>query len=153
MINNISGNSGINYKSLSQSEIQQLSRSEKRQLINSGQMECQTCATRTYKDGSNEMVSYKAPTHISPEAAGAAVRAHEQEHVANAYNKAAKHGNAQVLNASVSIRTSTCPECGRSYVSGGTTTTQIRYNGDSYGQNSKALDKLTVPGQNIDEQL
>ncbi len=50
--------------------------------------ECETCKNRKYQDGSNEMVSFKAAAHISPEAAGAAVRAHEGEHVSNAYNKA-----------------------------------------------------------------
>ena len=137
----------------SPSDIQHLSTGEKRALIQSCKIECETCSTRKYQDGSNEMVSFKAPTHISPEQAGAAVRAHEQEHVKNAYNKAAKHGDAQVLNASVSIQTSTCPECGRSYVSGGTTTTQIKYNEDPYGQNSKILDQLKVPGENVDEEV
>lgn len=138
---------------LSYSDIQQLSSGEKRSLIRSGQLECETCSTRKYQDGSDEMVSYKAPTHISPNAAGAAVRAHEQEHVANAYNKAKEHGNARVLQASVSIQTSVCPECGRTYVSGGTTTTQIKYQEDAYGQNSKAMDRTTVPGSNTDVQI
>lgn len=88
--------------------------------------ECQTCKERKYKDGSNENVSYKAATHISPEAAGAAVRGHEGEHVANAYSRAAEKGG-RVLRASVSIHTAICPECGRSYVSGGTTSTAIAY--------------------------
>lgn len=148
MINSIGNNSDLSYR-----EIQSLSPSEKRTMIRSGKLECQTCATRTYKDGSDENVSYKAPTHISPNAAGAAVRSHEQEHVANAYQKAAEHGNAQVLTASVSIQTSVCPECGRSYVSGGTTTTQIRYNEDSYAQNTKIQDQLLVPGAYVDEEL
>ena len=30
-------------------------------------VECQTCKNRRYQDGSNEMVSFKAPGHISPE--------------------------------------------------------------------------------------
>lgn len=152
MINNISGND-LYHGNLTQSEIQGLSTQEKRNLVRSGKLECQTCASRKYKDGSNEMVSFKSATHISPEMAGAAVRAHEQEHVANAYNKAAEHGNAQVLNASVSIQTAVCPECGRSYVSGGTTKTQIKYNEDAYAQNTKALDLLQVPGANTDERL
>lgn len=141
---------GISGADLSASDIQKLSTSEKRQLIQSGQIECETCASRKYKDGSDEMVSFKAATHISPGAAGAAVRAHEQEHVANAYNKAAKAGNAKVLNASVSIQTSVCPECGRSYVSGGKTRTQIKYNKDSYAQNTKQIDQARIPGMNVD---
>ena len=43
---------------------------------------------------SNEMVSFKSPQHVSPENAASAVRAHEQEHVSNAYKKAAKDFSA-----------------------------------------------------------
>ena len=47
--------------------------------------ECQTCKKRKYQDGSNEMdVSFKSASHISVKDAPAMVRAHEQEHVANA---------------------------------------------------------------------
>ena len=66
--------------------------------------ECQTCKNRKYKDGSDEMVSFKTPTRISPESAASAVRAHEQEHVSNAYAKAAPK-NGKVIAASVSIHT------------------------------------------------
>ena len=62
------------------------------------------------------MVSFKVAAHISPQAAPTAVRAHEQEHVSNAYKKAAQN-NGKVLSATVSIHSSVCPECGRSYVS------------------------------------
>lgn len=134
---------------ISPSDAQSLSASEKRSLIRSGQLECETCKSRKYQDGSDEMVSYKSAAHISPEAAGAAVRSHEQEHVSNAYSKAAKN-NGQVVNASVSIQTSVCPECGRTYVSGGTTTTQIRYNQDAYAQNTKRQDQIGVPGSNLE---
>lgn len=134
---------------ISPAEASSLSTAERRMLVRSGKIECETCKNRKYQDGSNEMVSFKSPAHISPQAAGAAVRAHEQEHVANAYNKAAEHGNARVLNASVSIQTSVCPECGRTYVSGGTTTTQIKYNEDAYAQNAKKQDEVDVPGRNI----
>ncbi len=113
------------------------------------QGECKTCAERKYQDGSDEMVSFKSAAHISPNAAPAAVRAHEGEHVSNAYKDAAMN-DGEVVNASVSIHTSTCPECGRTYVSGGTTTTMIRYNEDKYAQNAKSLDKANLIGQKID---
>lgn len=87
--------------------------------------ECETCKHRKYVDGSNEgNVSYKSPTHIDPSAAAGAVASHEGMHVHNAYAKASKEGG-RVLQASVSIHTAVCPECGRVYVSGGTTTTRI----------------------------
>lgn len=114
--------------------------------------ECQTCKERKYQDGSNEgNVSFKSAAHISPNAAGAAVRAHEGEHVSNAYTKA-EQGNGKVINASVSIHTSVCPECGRTYVSGGTTNTMIKYSDESnpYQQNQKALDAAQMVGANVD---
>lgn len=113
--------------------------------------ECQTCKERKYKDGSDENVSFKSAAHISPEAAGAKVRAHESEHVANAYSNAAKDGG-EVVNASVSIHTDVCPECGRTFVSGGTTNTMIKYSDESnpYQQNQKSLDAARFVGQNVD---
>ena len=113
--------------------------------------ECQTCKNRKYKDGSDEMVSFKSPAHISPESSASTVRAHEQEHVTNAYSKAATQ-NGKVLSASVSIRTSICPECGRSYVSGGTTRTQIKYYNEEnpYQQDLKATDRLKYAGMHAD---
>lgn len=113
--------------------------------------ECQTCKERKYQDGSDENVSFKAAAHISPGSAGARVRAHEQEHVSNAYSKAAQK-NGEVVSASVSIHTAVCPECGRTYVSGGTTNTMIRYpNEDNpYQKNRKLQDSLGLRGRNID---
>lgn len=118
----------------------------------SSPQECQTCKERKYQDGSNEMnVSFKSAAHVSPEAAGAAVRAHEGQHVQNAYSKA-RQGDGQVVTASVSIHTAVCPECGRTYVSGGTTTTAIRYPNESnpYQQDRKSRDSLATSGANVD---
>lgn len=115
-----------------------------------GKTECQTCKERKYQDGSDEMVSFKSAAHISPEAAAVRVRAHEQEHVSNAYTKAAKDGG-KVLQASVAIHTSICPECGRSYVSGGTTTTRISYKEENpYGRNLKSYQAEATKGNNVD---
>ena len=110
---------------------------------------CQTCAKRRYQDGSNENVSFKAAAHISPEAAGSAVRAHEGEHVSNAYTKAAQN-DGKVVRASVSIHTSVCPECGKTYVSGGTTSTSIKYPADPYEKSRKILGGEDAKGKNID---
>ncbi len=116
--------------------------------------ECQTCKNRKYQDGSDEMVSFKAATHISPNAAGAAVRGHEGEHVSNAYKKAFQEGG-KVVSVGVSIHTSVCPECGRTYVSGGTTHSVIStpVNEDKknpYTQNKNALSKANSPGLVMD---
>lgn len=116
-----------------------------------GSKECQTCKNRKYQDGSNENVSFKAAAHISPEAAAGAVRAHEGEHVANAYTKAAQD-NGKVIRASVSIHTSVCPECGRTYVSGGVTNTAIKYTDEKnpYVKNLKAQQADALKGRFID---
>ena len=116
-----------------------------------GAAECETCKKRKYQDGSNENVSYKAATHISPEAAGSAVRAHEGEHVSNAYKKAAEKGG-KVVNASVNIHTSVCPECGKTYVSGGVTNTTIKYTNEEnpYVRDKKMQDATMFLGQNVD---
>lgn len=110
---------------------------------------CETCEKRKYQDGSDENVSFKAAAHISPESAASRVRAHEQEHVANAYTKAAQKGG-EVLSVSVRIQTAVCPECGRSYVSGGTTTTSIKYPADPYAENQRKLKENAVRGRSID---
>ena len=113
--------------------------------------ECETCASRKYQDGSDENVSFKTAQHISPESAASRVRAHEQEHVNNAYTKAAKN-NGKVISANVAIHTAICPECGRSYVSGGTTSTQIKYYNEEnpYQKNLKETDAAKYKGRMID---
>lgn len=118
---------------------------------NSSQYECETCKNRKYVDGSDEMVSFKSPAHVAPQASGAAVRGHEQEHVNNAYSKAST-GNGKVIQASVSLKTAICPECGRSYVAGGETRTQIKYyNEDNpYQKDLKSQDKDKYAGMNVD---
>lgn len=125
---------------------------EKKPGRRSSPEDCETCKKRKYQDGSDESnVSFKSAAHISPQSAGADVRAHENEHVTNAYNKAAKN-NGKVLSATVSIHTSVCPECGRSYVSGGTTNTMIKYTNEDnpYQKELKAYDTPHFLGANID---
>jgi ribosomal protein L32 len=48
--------------------------------------------------------------------------AHEREHVVNEQAKA-ERDDRRVINQTVSLTMSTCSECGRMYVSGGTTRT------------------------------
>lgn len=116
--------------------------------------ECETCKNRKYQDGSDEgNVSFKAAAHIDPKASAARVMSHEQEHVSNAYKKAAE-GNGKVMSCSVSLKTAICPECGRTYVSGGTTATQIKYfNEDNpYQKDKKSSDAANkYRGMNFDE--
>lgn len=88
--------------------------------------ECQTCKNRKYQDGSNDPnVSFKSPTKLSPEKAAFAIRAHEAEHVSHAWAEAQTEGK-EILSQSVAYHTAVCPECGRTYMSGGTTQTVFR---------------------------
>ncbi|MCR4996624.1 MAG: hypothetical protein K6A61_04920 [Butyrivibrio sp.] len=113
--------------------------------------ECETCKNRKYQDGSDEMVSFKSAQHISPQSAPARVRGHEAEHVSNAYKDAAMN-NGKVLQASVSLKTAVCPECGRTYVCGGETTTKIKYENESnpYEKERKSMHRQGLVGANID---
>ena len=113
--------------------------------------ECETCKRRKYQDGSDEMVSFKSAQSIAPAAVATRVRAHEQEHVSNAYKKA-EQKNGKVLQASVTLHTAICPECGRTYISGGETRTQIKYyNEDNpYQKDLKSADRSKYVGMNAD---
>ncbi len=84
---------------------------------------CETCEKRKYQDGSDDSsVSYQTPTEIDPDAAPAAVRGHEMEHVYHQQAEARREGR-KVVSQTVTLHTDICPECGRSYISGGTTRT------------------------------
>ena len=88
--------------------------------------ECQTCKERKYQDGSDDPgVSFKTPTNVAPELAASAVRGHEQEHVVREQAEARREGR-EVVFQSVTYHTAICPECGKVYVSGGTTRTSTR---------------------------
>lgn len=106
--------------------------------------ECKTCAERKYVDGSNDAgVSFKTPTSVAPEAAASAVMAHEQEHVSREQSKADEEGR-RVISQNVQIHMGVCPECGKSYVSGGTTTTVTG------ADNSRQRAEEPGKGQNFD---
>lgn len=130
-----------------------LSDSQKRTQKTTGKAECQACKERKYIDGSDEgNVSFKAPGHIAPEASASVVLSHEKEHVANAKREGNKPGN-ELISATVSLKTAICPECGRSYVAGGTTRTLIKYGNSDYDKNKKAADLDAVLGANVDASI
>ncbi len=90
--------------------------------------ECQTCKERKYQDGSDDPgVSFKTPTNIAPEQAASAVRGHEMEHVVREQAKAQRE-DRKVVSQTVTMHTAICPECGKAYVSGGTTRTTTKAN-------------------------
>ena len=94
--------------------------------------ECQTCKERKYQDGSDDPgVSFKTAQHIAPEMAASEVRGHEMEHVAREQASAARE-DRKVVSQSVTYHTSICPECGKAYVSGGTTRTTTAAQNDAF---------------------
>ena len=99
--------------------------------------ECQTCESRKYQDGSDDMgVSFQTPTNIKPEQAASAVRGHEMEHVYREQAKADREGR-KVVSQSVTMHSEICPECGKSFVSGGTTRTVTKADTDNNAQQQK----------------
>jgi hypothetical protein len=113
--------------------------------------DCQTCKSRKYIDGSKESdVSFKAPTHVSPQASYAAVTSHEQQHVANATAEGSKPGS-ELISASVSYKMSVCPECGTPFMAGGTTRTVMKYNeSNPYESSRKSVEGSLFRGMNFD---
>lgn len=92
---------------------------------------CQTCEKRKYQDGSDDPgVSFKTPTNIKPEQAASAVRGHEMEHVVREQAQAKREGR-KVVSQTVTMHTGICPECGKVYVSGGTTRTVTKADTDN----------------------
>ena len=89
---------------------------------------CETCEKRKYQDGSDDMgVSFQTPTRVDPEQAASAVRGHEMEHVVREQAKAQRE-DRKVVSQSVTLHTAICPECGKTYISGGTTRTTTAAN-------------------------
>ncbi|MGN0494594.1 MAG: hypothetical protein ACI4GW_00065 [Lachnospiraceae bacterium] len=113
-------------------------------------VECQTCKNRRYQDASDEMVSFKTPGKITPGESYAKVMSHEQEHVANAVSEGNEPGK-DLVSSTVSLKTAICPECGRSYIAGGTTRTVMKtYKSDPYSQNQKSFEADATRGNKID---
>ncbi len=116
------------------------------------EVECQTCKTREYVDGSDENVSFKTPGRISPESSYSKVRSHEQEHVSNAISKSNSTEGAKLISASVTLKMGVCTECGKSYVAGGVTNTTIKYEKNNpYDAGRKVIEGSFLAGQNIDK--
>ena len=110
--------------------------------------ECQTCEGRKYQDGSDDPgVSFKTPGHIDPDISGSVVRGHEMEHVVREQAQA-KVEDKEVVRQSVVLQNSICPECGRVYVSGGTTstTTAAQSKPEAYKMESSGEEGMTALG-------
>jgi hypothetical protein len=130
-----------------------VNRIDEKSTIETGKVkpsECQTCKNRKYVDQSNENVSFKTPTHISPEASFSAVSSHEQEHVSNAISKGSS-GDNQLISASVTLKMAICPECGTPYIAGGVTSSLIKYvESNPYEQTRKSAEGSMLKGMYVD---
>ena len=92
---------------------------------------CHTCENRKYVDKSDDAsVSFQTPTSVSPNMAAAAVASHENEHVRNEQARAHRE-DREIVSQTVTLTYDCCPECGRHYVSGGTTRTTSVNKSDS----------------------
>jgi hypothetical protein len=81
--------------------------------------DCETCKSRTYQDRSSDGgVSMQSPTQLSPEEAASAVMSHEREHAARDAAQAKSEGRDVIYN-NIRLFSSICPECGKTYISGG----------------------------------
>jgi hypothetical protein len=78
--------------------------------------------------------------------AAAAVAAHEQEHVRNEQAKAYRE-DREIVSQTVTLTYDDCPECGRHYVSGGTTRTTSISRTDSEDENIGG-DFISPDGEN-----
>lgn len=112
-----------------------------------GKEECQTCKNRKYKDGSDDPgVSFKTASKITGNVASA-VRGHENEHVTRNRAKAEREGK-EIVSQTVTIKSDICPECGRSYISGGETVTVTK------GKIQKPFDVgISDPSENVGNNL
>ena len=116
--------------------------------------ECETCANRKYQDGSDENdVSFQTPSHISPSIAATVVLGHEHEHVANAYEKE-RNGEGEVASVTVTLHNDICPECGRVFVAGGVTHTEMKHSHgeekNPYAQEKNSETENSVRGAVVD---
>lgn len=114
---------------------------------------CETCASRKYKDSSDDSgVSFQTATKLPVATAGIAVMSHEGEHVSRETARAQK-SNSIVTQKTVTAKMSVCPECGRMYIAGGTTRITTRTPKASGANVSSMDDVLTQVGEKIDQYI
>lgn len=126
MISNLSSTNNYNQLNNLNSIEKDFSQNEIRQKKRTGEIECETCENRKYVDGSDDSgVSFKTPTNISANESASKVMSHEREHYSREASSAERE-NAQVLSNTITTSKAVCPECGKSYTSGGQTRTVKR---------------------------
>lgn len=124
---NIDNVSNSTFNTSNNTQIDEPNRIDERYLKRTGQVECSTCKSRKYVDGSDDSgVSYQTPTNISPLQSASKVTSHEREHFTREQADADRN-DATVLSNTITVSHAVCSECGTPYVSGGKTTTVKRY--------------------------
>ncbi len=102
------------------------SKAEAKVMQNQFDGACRTCKERMYQDGSNDPgVSFKNAATIDPGMAASVVLGHEMEHVMHEKAKVESEGG-EIVSQNIVLHTGICPECGRTYIAGGTTQTVSR---------------------------
>ncbi len=108
--------------------------------------ECETCKNRRYQDRSDDpTVSFQSAQSIPTGMAYGIVASHENEHVRNEQTRAKEDGR-KVVFQSVSIHTDICPECGKMYISGGTTRTVTKADNSQNQSNNNSQLTDIFPG-------
>ncbi len=111
--------------------------------------DCKSCSERKYQDVSDDGgVSFQSAQKVGPGQAASAVMGHEREHYSREQSKADRE-DRKVVSNEIKIKHAICPECGKTYVSGGETRTVTK--GKSPSQ--KALAKNEVKGINFDAKV
>ena len=116
--------------------------------------ECQTCKERKYMDQSIVSdVSFPPPHLSAPGLAAQMFWTPAGVHV----QTGCAHGKKQktrLVSVSVSLKTGVCPECGKTYIAGGTTRTKmLTYRENPYDQGRKAVEGTMLRGMNFDQKL
>jgi hypothetical protein len=94
--------------------------------------ECETCKNRRYQDDSDDgSVSFQNATRMKPSEAAHRVKSHEMEHVRKEQHEARSEGK-KIISQNVTIQNDVCPECGRVYVAGGLTRTEVKEVGGEF---------------------
>ncbi|MDR1689312.1 MAG: hypothetical protein LBS21_11960 [Clostridiales bacterium] len=125
--NNVNNNDNIyNVSAAAKNNVDENNVSGVKKKETQGVDECETCKNRRYQDGSDDPgVSFKSPTRMSPEQASSRVFSHEREHYTREASKAKKEGK-EVVSNDIRVFSSVCPECGKTYISGGETRTVVK---------------------------
>lgn len=114
---------------------------------------CQTCASRVYQDGSGDSgVSYQGAKGMPSSLSGIYVASHEGEHATREAAKAQKEGDI-ITQKKVTVEMACCPDCGRMYAAGGTTTIEKMEKNEGEGNGvtvQNAVDLLDPAGEQMD---